>query len=204
MTMKKMKKVFAILLAVCMMLTAVPVSAASKNVTATYKKPIGRFLKEFDGFLGFAAYNTSRKFKFDDYTKTSMLIYAHRWVRTGSSMSTIKKTLKPKMKKYFTSGSIKVKKYAGRSYSNPAYVFQMQSNKLIYTSGDWGGEYPKGKISKIVKSGSNYIVNYKVYICDEFSESRGPLMGTYKITLKKSGGSFKIKDIKQTHLYKWH
>lgn len=76
--MKKMKKVFAILLAVCMMLTAVPVSAASKNVTATYKKPIGRFLKEFDGFLGFAAYNTSRKFKFDDYTKTSMLIYAHR------------------------------------------------------------------------------------------------------------------------------
>lgn len=89
---KIIKNCGILLLTICLLLSAVPVSAAQADVTSKYKTSVTKFLREFDGFLGFSAYTTNQKFKYDDYTKTTMLLYAHGWVRTNDTVkSAVKK-----------------------------------------------------------------------------------------------------------------
>lgn len=203
--MKKFFKKFGIILVtVCLLFNTVSVSAAQTNVTSKYKTSVTKFLREFDGFLGYSAYTTNQKFKYDDYTKTTMLLYAHSWVRTNDTVKSAVKKLTPKMKHYFTSGKIRLVKSSTPQSNNPAYVFCNKNGRVTYRGGDWGGEYPRGYVTKVVKSGSNYIVNYNVYIIDEFYNTRGPLMAKYQITLKRSSGHFKFRNIKQTKLNRWY
>lgn len=200
---KIIKKCGILLLTMCLLLSTVSVSAAQKDVTSKYKTSTAKFLKQFDGFLGYSAYSTTTKFKYDDYTKTTMLLYGHNWVRTNDTVTYAVKKLTPKMKYYFTSGKIRLVKFSTPQSNNPAYIFCNKNGKVTYRGGDWGLEYPKGYVTKVTKSGSNYTVNYNVYIKDEISNTRGPLMAKYQITLKRSSGHFKIKNIKQTQLNKW-
>lgn len=202
---KIIKNCGILLLTICLLLSAVPVSAAQTDVTSKYKNSVTKFVRVFDGFLGCAAYTTNSSFTYNDYTKTAMLLYGHNWAKFGDSVKSAQKKLAPKMKYYFTSGNVRlVKSSTPYTSKHPEYIYCNLDGKVKYRGGDWGGEYPRGYVTKVVKSGFNYIVNYNVYIIDEFYNTRGPLMAKYQITLKRSSGHFKFKNIKQTKLNRWY
>lgn len=63
---KIIKNCGILLLTICLLLSAVPVSAAQTDVTSKYKNSVTKFVRVFDGFLGCAAYTTNSSFTYNN------------------------------------------------------------------------------------------------------------------------------------------
>lgn len=64
-----------ILLMVLMLFsTGITAQAASKDVTRQYKTAVSKMLNKFDFYLGYS-FGSGIKFKFDVYTRTTMVYY---------------------------------------------------------------------------------------------------------------------------------
>ena len=85
------------------------------------------------------------------------------------TISTAKKKLKPQLKLYFNTSTVKFKKFTKYGIpKNPSYLFCNKNGKIVYTGGDWGEVYPKGSVKKIIKTGSKtYEVTYSLYFYDD-------------------------------------
>ena len=71
--------------------------AASKNVTAQYKKPVSKILKKFDLYFGYS-FGEGMKFKYDIYTRTTMVYYNNLLSIHGKSLDYAKNKCAADMK----------------------------------------------------------------------------------------------------------
>lgn len=199
---KKLKKSLVILLA-AIMIFSLPVSASAatkKDVTKTYKKSVTKMLRGFDSYFGYCC-GENKYFKFDNYARSTMV--RMRTYNLGDDrLSYVKKKLKPQLKLYFNTSTVKFKKFTKCGIpSNPSYLFSNKNGRIIYTGGDWGEVAPKGFVKKIIKTSSKrYEVTYNIYYYDDWAKKNYGHMGTYKIYLKKANNKngFVITNIKQT------
>lgn len=179
-------------------------SAATKNVTKTYKKKISTMLDPFDTYLGYSSIGT---FKFNDYTKTTMLIHSGvAGSMYGKSQGYAKRKLTSYMKLYFGTSNVSIRKYSSSKKwsSDASYLWVLKSGKITYTDGDWGTVYPVGYVSKVYQTSSNrFQVIYKIRLYDGEYKKYVNSLGTFKFYLKKSSNKngFIITDIKRTVKY---
>lgn len=209
---KMMKKIVLLLLLIvmsgCMCIT---VSAKSQNVTKKYKSSVTKMLRPFDLYLGYdIAYGyTSKKFVFNDYAKTSMIIYADHIHHSifPLSVDAARKKYTSKLKLYFGNNTkFKVRKFKGYypSYMKLEYLYQSDQGNIQYYGGDYS-EYdtPKGTVTQVTKTSKNcYTANYKIYLTNDYYGTPKEYRGTYKIYLKKAKNKFGfiITNIKRTHV----
>ena len=179
------------------------VEAKTKNVTSKYKKSVQKTLRAHDEYLGYGCDNKIA-FKFDNYARSTMLCFAkgEYW---GKSLKQLKAEYKRQWKKTFTAKfAFKMKKHKGdrwagtpRPWSNPSYLIQLVDGKAEYLGGDWGDVGPRGYVKKIQQNGKSYVVTYQIKWFDYVENKSTGTMGSYKITLKKSGSRWKIRNIKR-------
>ena len=123
----------------------------------------------------------------------------------GKSLKQLKVEYKSQWRQTFTAKyAFKMKKHRGsreagapRAWSNPSYLIQLVNGKAEYLNGDWGEVGPKGYVKKILQSGKTYVVTYQIKWFDYADNKTDGTLGSYKITLKKSGSGWKIKNIKR-------
>lgn len=199
---KKLKKSLVILLT-AIMIFSLPVSASAatkRNVTKTYKKSVTKMLRGFDGYFGYCC-GKNEYFKFDDYARSTMVRMSNRTLR-DNRLSYVKKKIKPQLKLYFNTSTVKFKKFTKYEFvSNPSYLFCNKNGRIIYIGGDWGEMAPKGFVKKIIKTRSKkYEVTYNIYFYNDGTKKTCGHMGTYKIYLRKANNKngFIITNIKQT------
>ena len=179
--------------------------AKAKDVTKKYRSKVTSMLNELDGYLCYdiAFDKASTKFVFNDYTKTSIMLYRNYGYVYNRGESYMKSRTKKDMKTFFgSSAKFKVKKYNGRSYKLP-YLFKMKNGKIIYLGGEYGDSFPQGKVTKIVQTSSKkFTVTYKEYLKYWFY-STTLYRGTYQINLKKANNKygFIITNIKRTDVW---
>lgn len=206
-----MKKRKGIVLLVCILALCccmgMPVSAKKKDVTKKYKNAVTKMLSPFDRYLCYPiAYGkASGKFVFNDYTKTSMLLYSPEChVNYGESVSSAKRKCMPKLKQYFgTVTKFRMKKYKGYGYNMELqYLFHNNDGTVQYMGGDYAGmDIPRGRVTKIVRTAKKkYKVTYKEYLTNDYYGYSDAYRGTYQISLKKASNQFGfiITDIKLT------
>lgn len=200
--MKKNLKKYLIILLAAIMIFSLPLSASAatkKNVTKTYKKSVTRMLRGFDSYFGYCC-GKNQYFKFDNYARTTMTYM--RNYSSDNRLSTVKKKLRPQLKLYFNTSTVKFKKFTKYGIPrNPSYLFCNKNGRIIYTGGDWGEVAPKGFVKKIIRTSSNkFEVTYNVYMYDDWAKKNYGHIGTYKIYLKKAKNKngFVITNIKQT------
>lgn len=200
--MKKNLKKSLVILFVAIMIFSLPLSASAatkKNVTKTYKKSVTRMLRGFDSYFGYCC-GKNQYFKFDNYARTTMV--RMRTYLSDNRLSTVKKKLRPQLKLYFNTSTVKFKKFTKYGIPrNPSYLFCNKNGRIVYTGGDWGEVAPKGFVKKIIRTSSkNYEVTYNVYMYDDWAKKNYGHIGTYKIYLKKAKNKngFVITNIKQT------
>lgn len=211
--MRKRKKMvlFICILTLCCC-TGMPVSAKTKNVTKKYKSTVTKMLSPFDKYLcaPIAYGKADKKFVFNDYTKTSMILYSP--VVTVSYMervNSVKSKCLPKMKLYFGSGTkFKLKKYKGHGYNMKLqYLFQNDRGRIQYTGGEYSEmDIPKGKVTQIVQTAKGrYTVTYKEYLTNNYCGYSSVYRGTYHVYLKKASNRFGfiITNIKLTKSVDW-
>lgn len=198
---KDLKKSLVILLA-AIMIFSLPLSASAatkKNVTKTYKKSVTRMLRGFDSYFGYCC-GKNQYFKFDNYARTTMV--RMRNYSSDNRLSAVKKKLRPQLKLYFNTSTVKFKKFTKYGIPrNPSYLFCNKNGRIVYTGGDWGEVAPKGFVKKIIRTSSNrFEVTYSIYEYDDWAKKNYGHMGTYKIYLKKANNrnGFVITNIKQT------
>ena len=198
---KNLKKTLVILLAV-IMIFSLPLSASAatkKNVTKTYKKSVTRMLRGFDSYFGYCC-GKNQYFKFDDYARTTMVLM--RNYPSDNRLSTVKKKLRPQLKLYFNTSTVKFKKFTKYEFPrNPSYLFCNKNGRIVYNGGNWGEVAPKGFVKKIIRTSSNrFEVTYNVHFYNGYTRKTCGHMGTYKIYLKKANNKngFVITNIKQT------
>ena len=198
---KNLKKSLVILLA-AIMIFSLPISASAatkKNVTKTYKKSVTRMLRGFDSYFGYCC-GKNQYFKFDNYARTTMTYM--RNYSSDNRLSTVKKKLRPQLKLYFNTSTVKFKKFTKYEFPrNPSYLFCNKNGRIVYTGGDWGEVAPKGFVKKIIRTSSNrFEVTYNVHFYNGYTRKTCGHMGTYKIYLKKANNKngFVITNIKQT------
>lgn len=204
--MKKRKYLILLICILAMLCSAgMPASAKTKDVTKKYKSTVTKMLSPFDRYLCYpiAYQKSTEKFKFNDYAKTSMIIYSP--VITASyneSVNSVKRKCAPKLKLYFGSGAkFKMKKYRGYGYNMELqYLFQNNGGRICYMGGDYSDmDTPKGKVARIVKTAKGrYKVTYKEYLTNDYYGIPAKYCGTYQIYLKKASNKFGfiITDIK--------
>lgn len=199
---KKLKKSIVILLAT-IMIFSLPVSASAatkKDVTKTYKKSVTKMLRGFDSYFGYCC-GKNQYFKFDNYAKTTM-VRMRNYGLSSDKASYVKKKLRPQLKLYFNTSTVKFKKFTKYGIPrNPSYLFSNKNGRIIYTGGDWGDIAPKGFVKKIIKTSSKkYEVTYNIYFYNDETKKTCGYMGTYKIYLRKANNKngFIITNIKQT------
>ena len=200
--MKKNLKKYLIILFAAIMIFSLPLSASAatkKNVTKTYKKSVTRMLRGFDSYFGYCC-GKNQYFKFDNYARTTMTYM--RNYSSDNRLSAVKKKLRPQLKLYFNTSTVKFKKFTKYGIPrNPSYLFCNKNGRIIYTGGDWGEVAPKGFVKKIIQTSSNkFEVTYNVYMYDDWAKKNYGHIGTYKIYLKKdkNKNGFVITNIKQT------
>lgn len=200
--MKKNLKKYLVILLAAIMIFSLPLSASAatkKNVTKTYKKSVTRMLRGFDSYFGYCC-GKNQYFKFDNYARTTMTYM--RNYSSDNRLSAVKKKLRPQLKLYFNTSTVKFKKFTKYEFPrNPSYLFCNKNGRIIYTGGDWGEVAPKGFVKKIIRTSSNrYEVTYSIYEYDDWAKKNYGHMGTYKIYLKKANNrnGFVITNIKQT------
>lgn len=198
---KNLKKSLVILLA-AIMIFSLPLSASAatkKNVTKTYKKSVTRMLRGFDSYFGYCC-GKNQYFKFDNYARTTMTYM--RNYSSDNRLSTVKKKLRPQLKLYFNTSTVKFKKFTKYGIPrNPSYLFCNKNGRIVYTGGNWGEVAPKGFVKKIIRTSSKrFEVTYSIYEYDDWAKKNYGHMGTYKIYLKKANNrnGFVITNIKQT------
>lgn len=201
--MKKWKKRIIMTLLVVFALNfsnaaTITTQAASKNVTAQYKKQVSKMLKNFDLYFGYC-FGEGMKFKYDSYTRTTMVYYNKISTIYGKSLDYAKNECAADMKLYFGSTKVKLKKFSGYTWKQPSDLVVNKDNKICYVGGDWGTGIPTGKIVKILKNGKKYSVTYDVTQKDTWLNTYHRYMGRLKITLKKAKNKngFIIMDIKR-------
>lgn len=188
------------------------VSAKSKDVTKKYKSEVTKMLAPFDRYLCYPMTygKATGKFVFNDYTKTSMIIYSP--IITAYScekVDSVKKKCLPKMKLYFGSNAkFKLKKYRGYQVDNKLhYLFKNNNGRIVYTGGDYSPrDIPKGKVTKILQTSKNrYTVTYKEYLTNDYFGYPRQYRGTYQIYLKKASNTmgFIITNIKLISSAEW-
>ena len=199
---KNLKKSLVILLA-AIMIFSLPLSASAatkKNVTKTYKKSVTRMLRGFDSYFGYCC-GKNQYFKFDNYARTTM-VRMRNYGLSSDKASYVKKKLRPQLKLYFNTSTVKFKKFTKYGIPrNPSYLFCNKNGRIIYTGGNWGEVAPKGFVKKIIRTSSNrYEVTYNVHFYSDYTRKTCGYMGTYKIYLKKAKNKngFVITNIKQT------
>ena len=200
--MKKNLKKYLVLLLAAIMIFSLPLSASAatkKNVTKTYKKSVTRMLRGFDSYFGYCC-GKNQYFKFDNYARTTMTYM--RTLLPSHKASYVKKKLRPQLKLYFNTSTVKFKKYTGFGLPrNPSYLFCNDKGRIVYTYGDWGEIAPKGFVKKILRTSSKrFEVTYNVYLYCSYIKRTSGHMVTYKIYLKKANNKngFVITNIKQT------
>ena len=107
--MKKNLKKYLVILLAAIMIFSLPLSASAatkKNVTKTYKKSVTRMLRGFDSYFGYCC-GKNQYFKFDDYARTTMVLM--RNYPSDNRLSTVKKKLRPQLKLYFNTSTVKFK-----------------------------------------------------------------------------------------------
>ncbi len=201
--MKKNLKKYLIILLAAIMIFSLPLSASAatkKNVTKTYKKSVTRMLRGFDSYFGYCC-GKNQYFKFDNYARTTM-VRMRNYGLSSDKASYVKKKLRPQLKLYFNTSTVKFKKFTKYGIPrNPSYLFCNKNGRIVYTGGDWGEVAPKGFVKKIIRTSSNrYEVTYSIYEYDDWAKKNYGHMGTYKIYLKKANNKngFVITNIKQT------
>ncbi len=201
--MKKNLKKYLIILLAAIMIFSLPLSASAatkKNVTKTYKKSVTRMLRGFDSYFGYCC-GKNQYFKFDNYARTTM-VRMRNYGLSSDKASYVKKKLRPQLKLYFNTSTVKFKKFTKYGIPrNPSYLFCNKNGRIVYTGGDWGEVAPKGFVKKIIRTSSNrYEVTYSIYEYDDWAKKNYGHMGTYKIYLKKAKNKngFVITNIKQT------
>lgn len=162
--MKKNLKKYLVLLLAAIMIFSLPLSASAatkKNVTKTYKKSVTRMLRGFDSYFGYCC-GKNQYFKFDNYARTTMTYM--RTLLPSHKASYVKKKLRPQLKLYFNTSTVKFKKYTGFGLPrNPSYLFCNDKGRIVYTYGDWGEIAPKGFVKKILRTSSKrFEVTYNV------------------------------------------
>ena len=196
---KKKIRVIAVLLAICLLAGSVAPVYGARNVTKTYKAQVGKMLRKLDSYLGYGC-GDGKVFKYDIYARTTMAYFMNPV--TPKSLSEAKRLSQADLKLYFGTTRVKLKKFDGRySVKNPSYLLRNQNGKVVYIGGDWGDCYPKGRVKKIVKTGSkSYVVTYVIYMYDSYDKVYMRYMGTYKIYLKKASNQngFIITNMKRT------
>ena len=201
-------KVLILVTLMLMWIVCMPVQAAQKNVTNTYKQKVTKILRGFDSYLGYCC-GKKQYFKYDVYARTTMVYLKNYRYISGKSTSYAKKKMLPQMKLYFNTSSVKLKKYTNYKFpSNPSYLIQNRKGKITYVGGDWGECIPRGIVKKVIQRGSDYEVFYDICLYDsslkkyvKYYWKNDGLMGTYKIIMKKSKNKngFIIKSIKQIY-----
>ena len=184
----------------------IPVEAAQKNVTNTYKQKATKILRGFDSYFGYCC-GKKQYFKYDAYARTTMVYLKNYRNIYGKSTAYAKKKMLPQMKLYFNSSTVKLKKYTSYKFpTNPSYLIQNQKGKLTYVGGDWGEYIPRGIVKKVIQKGSDYEVIYDICLYDPYLKKyvkdyrkNSSLMGTYKIVMRKYKNGFIIKNIRQTY-----
>ena len=201
--MKKNLKKYLIILLAAIMIFSLPLSASAatkKNVIKTYKKSVTRMLRGFDSYFGYCC-GKNQYFKFDNYARTTM-VRMRNYGLSSDKASYVKKKLRPQLKLYFNTSTVKFKKFTKYGIPrNPSYLFCNKNGRIVYTGGDWGEVAPKGFVKKIIRTSSNrYEVTYSIYEYDDWAKKNYGHMGTYKIYLKKANNrnGFVITNIKQT------
>lgn len=200
--MKKNLKKYLIILLAAIIIFSLPLSASAatkKNVTKTYKKSVTRMLRGFDSYFGYCC-GKNQYFKFDNYARTTMV--RMRNYSSDNRLSAVKKKLRPQLKLYFNTSTVKFKKFTKYGIPrNPSYLFCNKNGRIVYTGGDWGEVAPKGFVKKIIRTSSNrFEVTYNIYMYDDWAKKNYGHIGTYKIYLKKAKNKngFVITNIKQT------
>ena len=168
--MKKKFKSSLIIFLAAIMIFSLPLSASAatkRDVTKTYSKSVTKLLRGFDSYFGYCC-GKNQCFKFDDYARTTMVTMRTRGL-CNRTISTAKKKLKPQLKLYFNTSTVKFKKFTKYGIpKNPSYLFCNKNGKIVYTDGNWGEVYPKGSVKKIIKTGSKtYEVTYSLYFYDD-------------------------------------
>ena len=106
------------------------------------------------------------------------------------------------MKIYFGTTKTALKKFSGRTFPrNPSYLLRNRNGKVEYIGGNWGDWIPRGRVSKVLKTGTNkYEAVYDIYYYDYYEHITYSYMGTYKIYLKKARNKygFTITNMKRT------
>ena len=201
--MKKNLKKYLIILLAAIMIFSLPLSASAatkKNVTKTYKKSVTKTLRGFDSYFGYCC-GKNQYFKFDNYARTTM-VRMRNYGLSSDKASYVKKKLRPQLKLYFNTSTVKFKKFTKYGIPrNPSYLFCNKNGRIVYTGGDWGEVAPKGFVKKIIRTSSNrFEVTYSIYYYDDWAKKNYGHMGTYKIYLKKASNKngFVITNIKQT------
>lgn len=214
--MEKRKRT-CLLLFVCVLVLSfhmgISASAKPKDVTQKYKSKVTKMLSPFDRYLCYPmAYGkATEKFVFNNYTKTSMIIYSpiiHAYY--NEKVGSVKKKCLPKMKLYFGSDAeFILKKYRSYHLDNKLqYLFKNNNGKIAYTGGEYSHmDTPKGKVSRNLQTSKNkYTVTYNEYMTNDYFGLPRMYRGTYQIYLKKASNKlgFIITDIKLIKSVAWN
>lgn len=195
---RKMKLVTFLLIVSMLFSSTCTVTAASKNVTKTYRKSVTKMLRNLDLSLGKSC-DQYHVFKYDIYTRTA-IICSLNYIGWGHTVKEVNKICAKDMKLYFGTTKMKFKKFKKYEFQkNPAYLYRNKDGKVVYIGGDWGEYAPRGKVTNIVQKSSNkFEVNYDIYLYDSYNKKNLNYMGTYKIDLKKAQNKngFIITDMK--------
>ena len=133
--MKKNLKKYLIILLAAIMIFSLPLSASAatkKNVTKTYKKSVTRMLRGFDSYFGYCC-GKNQYFKFDNYARSTM-VRMRNYGLSSDKASYVKKKLRPQLKLYFNTSTVKFKKFTKYGIPrNPSYLFCNKNGRIIYT-----------------------------------------------------------------------
>jgi hypothetical protein len=177
----------------------IPVYASSKDVTKKYKKQVSKVLKNFDEYLAYGCLK-GKKLKYDDYAKTTMVYLTDLWNYYGQDVGYNKSKVIKKLKLYFGTNTIKIKKLKDGSVKNVSDLIQNRDGTIAYLGGYFAEGEPVGYVKKIVQTSSKKLtVTYQIkHVNTETNKSRN--MGTYAIYLKKvnNKNGFVITNIKRT------
>lgn len=192
--MKRWKRLILMLMVITLLGAGTTAQAASKDVTKQYKKQVSKMLKNFDFYLGYG-FGKGTEFKFDVYTRTTMVYYKNLLKIDGKSVSYAKKKCASDMKTYFGNKTVKLKKFAGfGNYKQPSDLIVNRDNKVLYINGNWGEASPSGNVVQIKKKGSRYEVLYDITIKSYYCGRREPeydrYLGRFRITLKRANNKY--------------
>ena len=200
------RKQFGILLLAIVLLfgSALPTAAASQDVTQKYRSQVARMCRNLDDYLGHGC-SRNAVFKYDIYARTTMAYFMHYVY--GKTVKQANKICASDMKTYFGTTKTALKKFAGYTVpKNPSYLFRNRNGKVEYVGGNWGDWIPRGRVTKVLKTGSNkYEAIYDIYYYDYYEHITYSYMGTYKIYLKKARNryGFIITNMKRIKTNVW-